>query len=104
MKGQFKEVADKFNPKQNNYEMKYLKGVLCAHPKAKLSFTPFYHEHYGEVVDSYPFHTVMYQHTAFGSAIRNYLKVNNNHPGSNFSEIGSEWRESVFALADHYSE
>jgi len=47
LKGNFKEVQDRFRDKTGPFEIKYLKGILLADPHAKQLYTSFYQPHYG---------------------------------------------------------
>lgn len=83
--------------------MKYLQAIF-SNPTV-LAYDQFYLPEYGQNVEAYPFHTVMFAHEAFGDSIRGALANGKGKAKSKgFNEEHSEAREKIMAVADSYSE
>jgi hypothetical protein len=102
LKGQFNEVAEQFKERSCPFEIKYLRGILAVPPGSPLAYDPYYRPHYGEAVNCFPFHSVLFQHSGFGPSLRNYLAL--NAPRGLLNELVEEWREGVLEVADRYCE
>lgn len=74
LKGHFNEISKLCNQRSEHFDIKYLQGIIETNPLYELKYTEFYKKPYGENVEVYPMHSVLYQHNAFGPSIRNYLK------------------------------
>lgn len=101
LKGHFSKIAQLCNQRISSFDIKYLQGIFAANPLFQLKYSKFYTEFYGETVQSYPLHSVLYQHSAFGPSIRNYInfaKAETKH------EQFQQWKQAAIDIADLYSE
>jgi hypothetical protein len=77
-------------------------GILSVNPSQQFKYSQFYLKDYGEKVSQYPFHSVLYQHSAFGPSIRNFIRRHHTHQLEH--ELISEWKENTICLSDLYCE
>jgi hypothetical protein len=90
-----------FKPNCELLDFKYLEGILCNYTQNGVKYSKPYVKPYGEKVENYPFHLVMFQHKHFGDHLRSVATVKNKKLKN---ELEEEWKENLMAQADFYKE